>query len=93
MAGVVLPVAMTSVLAVMLMVLAIIMFLFYKKRKLSKSMEEVLEPMSRAKSGSSLNRSSSRRSKHMAVTEKQVRFSCYILLGLSVCKVVVDMAN
>eukprot|EP00794_Sanderia_malayensis_P003685 gene3685-4202_t len=73
MSNVILPVTMTSVLAVMLTVLAIIMFLYYRKRKLSKSMDQVLEPMSRATSRSSLKRSSLRSSKKKStISEKQV---------------------
>eukprot|EP00795_Rhopilema_esculentum_P014435 gene14435-5492_t len=65
---------MSSALAVVLTVLAIVLFMFYRKRRLSKSMTEVLEPMTRATSGNgSFKRSSSKRSrKNNAVAEKQV---------------------
>ena len=69
----ILPLAMSSVLAVMLTILAAVMFLFYRKRKLNKSMENVLEPMTRANGGSSFKRKSTKRSrKNNAIAEKQV---------------------
>ena len=72
MSSFVLPVAMTSVLAVMLTILAVVVFLFYRKRRKSRSMEEVLEPMTRAKERSSFKRNSSRKGrKNNVVAEKQ----------------------
>ena len=70
----ILPVVMSSVLAVMLTVLAAVLFLFYRKRKLNRSMKSVLEPMTRAKESGSFKRRSTKRSrKNNAVAEKQVR--------------------
>lgn len=72
----ILPVALSSTLAVMVAVLLVVAFLFYRKRKLSKSMESVLEPMTRAKERSSLKRASSKRvRKNNAIAEKQVRIA------------------
>lgn len=69
----ILPVAMSSTLAVMVTILAAVLFLLYKKRKMSKSMETVLEPMTRAKEGNSFKRSSTKRGrKNNAIAEKQV---------------------
>ena len=69
----ILPVAMSSALAVMVTILAAVLFLFYRKRKLEKSTENVLEPMTRAKEGNSFKRGSSKRGrKNNAIAEKQV---------------------
>ena len=69
----ILPVVMSSVLAVMLTILAAVLLLFYRKRKLTKSMKSVLEPMTRAKDGSSFKRGSAKRiRKNNAIAEKQV---------------------